>query len=283
MPNRSSGASTEPAPAPAADFTSNFMPRSRTWLAGAFTALRTNTSPPFGPGTAPFTKQQPALGVALDDLEVERGDARVAVLAGHLHALEDAGRRCARADRAGRTVLLVVPVARALTLEVVTLHRAGEALALADAGDVDTLAGLEEVGAEHLTDLEAGEVVDAQLGEVARGGRVGLLQVPELGLREPLRLRGAERQLDRGIAVALGRLELDDAAGPGLDHRHRDDAVLVVPDLGHAELAPEDPFGSHLLVSPLRRPALRARLRFVAGSRALSLTRTLRPASPGGA
>ena len=142
-------------------------------------------------------------------------------------------------------MLLVVTVARALALEVVALHRAGEALALADRGDIDALAGVEEVGAEHLADFETGEVVDAELGEVLHRRRVGLLQVTELGLREPLRLRVTEGELHRGVAVALRGLELDDATRPGFDHRHRDDAVVVVPDLGHAELAPEDALGSH--------------------------------------
>ena len=44
----------------------------------AFTALRTNTRPPDGPGIEPLIEQQAALGVALDDLEVERRDPRVA-------------------------------------------------------------------------------------------------------------------------------------------------------------------------------------------------------------
>ena len=212
---------------------------------GRFAALLTNTRPPLGPGTAPLTRRRPRSASPSTTSRFWRGDAAVAVLAGHLHALEHPGRRGAGADRTRRAVLLVVPVRRALALEVVALHRAGEALALADAGDVDPLAGTEHVGADHLADLEAGEVVDPQLGEVALRRRVGLLEVPELGLREALGLGVAERELDGRVAVALGRLELDDAAGPGFDHRHRDDAVLVVPDLGHAELAPEDPFGRH--------------------------------------
>ena len=63
-------------------------------------------------------------------------------------------------------MLLVVAVAGALALEVVALHRAGEALALADGGDVDPLAGAEHVGTELLADLEAADVVDPQLDEV---------------------------------------------------------------------------------------------------------------------
>ena len=62
-------------------------------------------------------------------------------------ALEDPGRGGAGADGARGPVVLVVAVAGALALEVVALHAAGEALALADRGDVDLVAGGEQVGA----------------------------------------------------------------------------------------------------------------------------------------
>src|SRR5262249_40290222 len=40
--------------------------------------------------------------------------------------------------------------------------------------------------------------------------------------------------------------ELDHAARPGLDDRHRNDPVRVVEDLSHAELAAQDPFVCHV-------------------------------------
>ena len=85
-------------------------------------------------------QQQVALGVGLDHFEVQRGDLLVAHVAGHLQALEHAAGEAGLADGARRTVVLVVTVAGALALEVVTLHAAGEALAPADRGDVDLLA-----------------------------------------------------------------------------------------------------------------------------------------------
>ena len=69
----------------------------------------------------------------------------------------------------GRAVLLVVAVARALALEVVALHGAGEALALADARDVDELAGGEDVSVDDLADLVHRDVVDAELRKVLDG------------------------------------------------------------------------------------------------------------------
>ena len=94
--------------------------------------------------------------------------------------LNTRGRRGARADRARRTVLLVVTVRRALAGEVVTLHHAGETAALADAGHVDALAGREHVGGDDLPELEAREIVDAQLGEVLLRRTAGGLEVTEL-------------------------------------------------------------------------------------------------------
>src|SRR5689334_8500463 len=77
-------------------------------------------------GNGTLHEQEAALGVAFDDREVERRDLGGAELAGHAHALEHAGRRRARTDRARRAVLLVVAVRRALAAEVVTLHDAAE-------------------------------------------------------------------------------------------------------------------------------------------------------------
>src|SRR4029453_6704954 len=118
--------------------------------------------------------------------------------------------------------------------------------ALADAGDVDALSGVEHVGGDHLPDLVAREVVDAHLREVARRLGTGPRKVPRLRLAQSRLLRRAVRELHRGVAVTLGCLQLHDTARPGLDDRDRDDAMLPVTDLGHSELAPEDAFGSHV-------------------------------------
>ena len=96
--------------------------------------------------------------------------------------------------------------------EVVTLHDAGEALALAHGGDVDAVAGGEEVDADLLADLVAVDVVEAELDEPHAGGDALLGEVAGLGLVELLGLLLAVGDLERGVAVALGGLDLDDAA-----------------------------------------------------------------------
>ena len=67
--------------------------------------------------------------------------------------------------------------ARRDTLEVVTLHDTGEALALAGADDVDQLAGLEDVDGELLAERVVGGVSGADLGEVTARRDAGLVEV----------------------------------------------------------------------------------------------------------
>ena len=197
-------------------------------------------------GNGALDQDQVALRVAFDDFEVERGDAAVAHLTGHATPLEHASGCGAGADRTRGPVLLVIAVRCRLALEVVALHHTGEALALADARDVDTIAGDEDIGLYHLADLETGEVGYTQLGQMAAGRRAGHREVAQLAFRQAGGLGLAERELDGAVAVAFWRLQLHDATGPGLDDGHRDDPVLLIPDLSHAELAPENAFGRHL-------------------------------------
>src|ERR1700681_3935208 len=71
-----------------------------------------------------------ALGIGLDDLEVEGRHLRCTEVTGHLRSLEHPRRGRARPDRSRCAVLFVVAVCGALTLEVVALHHPGKALAL---------------------------------------------------------------------------------------------------------------------------------------------------------
>ena len=82
--------------------------------------------------------------------------------AGHAHALEDArgGRRST--DRTGLAVVTVRTVRSGNTLEVVTLHDTGEALASAGARDVDLGAG---ALAQDVLEARVGVVGRAEAGE----------------------------------------------------------------------------------------------------------------------
>ena len=158
-----------------------------------FTALRISTRPPRGPGTAPFTRTISRSASASMTSRLSVVTFSCTEVAGHLRALEDPGRRGAGADRARRAVVLVVAVRRALALEVVPLHAAGEALALGDRGDVDLLAGGEDRGVDLLADRVAARVVEAQLDEAPSGLDRGRREVARLGLGERRR-RGARRR-----------------------------------------------------------------------------------------
>src|SRR5262249_34025205 len=147
------------------------------------------------------------------DLEVERGHLLVAHVARHPQTLEHTTGERARTDRAGRTVVLVVAVAGALAAEVVALHAACEALAAADAGDIDTAAGREPLDRDLLADLEPVDRVDAELDQAHARLDAGLGVVPGDRLGELLRVAVALGDLQRRVSVALGRLDLDDAHG----------------------------------------------------------------------
>ena len=85
--------------------------------------------------------------------------------------------------------------------EAVPLDRALEALADRDAGDLDLVAGLERLDGDRLADREP--ALAAELDEVAMRADAGLLQMPDLGLRElPLGDR-VERELHRVVAVGV--------------------------------------------------------------------------------
>src|SRR5690606_28827105 len=152
-------------------------------------------------------QQEAALSVDPDHLEVESGHLVVAHAARHPHPLEDAGGSGAGPDRTRRPVLLVISVRCALTGEVVTLHHAGEPLALGGAGDVGFLARFEVFShGALLSGLESGDVRHTHLHHGLRRRNTGLGVVALDGLVDPVRLGLAEGDLEGGVAVGLGRL-----------------------------------------------------------------------------
>ena len=103
--------------------------------------------------------------------------------------------------------------------------------------DVDHLAGLEGVDGELLAERCTRRRPSVRSStRWRRGVTPALAKWPACGLVHLARVDRAERDLDGGVAVVLRGADLGDDAGPGLDHGHGDDAVVLVPDLGHAEL-----------------------------------------------
>jgi hypothetical protein len=122
----------------------------------------------------------------------------------------------------------------------VALDRAGEALALRGAGDLDGLALLEDrVGRQLGPDLELARLAP-ELGEVLQHADAGLLQVAQLRLGQLLLARLAEGELDGVVAVALRPADRRHEARAGLDHGHALDVpVLGVEDLRHTDFSSE--------------------------------------------
>src|SRR5699024_202348 len=123
--------------------------------------------------------------------------------AGHGLAPEDPGGCGGVADRARLAVDPLGAVAGGLTGEAMTLHRTGEALALADGGHVDELTVFDDVDRDLLADLVAGDVVEAEFEEAFAGGDVGLLVLTGDGLGQLAHLLLSEGDLERAVAVLL--------------------------------------------------------------------------------
>src|SRR3954469_19578229 len=189
-----------------------------------------------GTGDGALDQQQRLLGVHGMNGQVLRGVALVAHAAGHAQALEDAARGGCATDGTGLAVVLVGTVGGADAGEAVALHDTGEALALGGADDVDLLAGLEELHGQFLAQLVGLGVGGAQLDKVAARGHAGLLEVAGQRLVHLARVDLAVADLDSGVAVAVSIEQLGNDVGVGLDDGHRDNPVVLVPNLGHAEL-----------------------------------------------
>lgn len=137
-------------------------------------------------------------------------------------------------------MLALRTVRGAETTEVVALHDTGETLALALAGDVDVLPGLEGVGEDLLAEGVLGGVVGADLGEVTARRDVVLAEVVAQGLVDLARVDLPVAELDGGVAVLLRSADPGHHARTGLDDGDRDHPVRLVEDLGHAELLAQD-------------------------------------------
>src|SRR3954454_11859903 len=187
-------------------------------------------------------EHQVAIGHELDDRQALLRGALGTHVARAADALEHARRRGRGADRA-RRALVVRAVGLGARGEVVTLDRALEALALADAGDLDGLTDLEGLDRHGVADHELARLV-AELHERLHGRRVDLLEVTEQRLVERFLAHGTEAELYSFIAVGVVGADGGDRARTRFQDRDTLDTAVVEEALGHAELLGED--GGHL-------------------------------------
>ena len=137
--------------------------------------FRTKRSPPFGPGRAPLISSRLFSASMLDERVIAGRDLIHAHVAGHADALLGltalAAPRGARGDRAGRAVLAFGAVRSALAAEVMPLHDAGEAFALAGADHVDVLHAVEQFDRDVSPGVDIGGVLQADLREMLASAR----------------------------------------------------------------------------------------------------------------
>ena len=142
---------------------------------------------------------------------------------------------------------------RAQTAEAPALHRAGKALALGHAGDVDQLAGDEVIGADVRADVEQRVFGDAELGDLRLGLDLGLAEGGALRLGDILRLRLARAELDGGVAVTIHFTAADDLQLVQLQDGNRHVPTVRLEQAGHSDLL-RDHAGAHDQTPPQRHP-----------------------------
>src|SRR6476659_205643 len=136
-------------------------------------------------------QDEATLDIGLHHLEIERGDAVDAHMAGHLLVLECLARILTSAGRADRAMRDRYAVRGAQPAEIPPLHAAGKALADRGAGHVDKLADDEVVRRDLGTDRDQVTLSHAELGELALGLDIGDGEMTAVRLGEILRLAGA--------------------------------------------------------------------------------------------
>src|SRR3989449_1411271 len=154
----------------------------------------------------------------------------------------DARRVRRGADRAGRPVEHRA-VGRVAAVPAVALDAALEALALRDADETHELARLELLHRErlsHLVALELLGLLEPDLADDPHRGDVRLLEEARLGLGHVL-LLGAKAELERVVAMGVLGPDPHDRAWPRLDDGHGHLVAVVAEDLGHTDLAADEP------------------------------------------
>src|SRR3569833_1895676 len=213
---------------------------------------------------------QVALHVDLFDAEVRLRVTRIAVVARHLLALDDARRVGAWSDRTRTTVLRVAVRVRS-TADAVALHDALKAATLRRPDDLDGVTDGEDVDLHDVADvvrrilgLGVARLVETDGAQRARHVlEAGLLCMADRGERRAMALHdllltacALATQARRTEAKLNGRMADLGLVRPtahrirfGFDHRHRDLLPLFVEDLGHAQLLPNDSDHMELSIS----------------------------------
>ncbi|BAF53575.1 hypothetical protein cgR_0606 [Corynebacterium glutamicum R] len=134
----------------------------------------------------------------------------------------------------------LVTVAGTLASEAMALHSAGVALTLGGTGDVNELDVVEDFNGNVLSNLVTGDIVHTNLGDVAAGGNACFLEVTSQWLVHLAWVDFAVGDLDGVVAIGLNGANLGNYAWTRFNDGNRNNAVLLVEDLSHAELGAQN-------------------------------------------
>src|ERR1017187_119678 len=206
-----------------------------------------------GSGHRALHHQHVVLGVHFHHLQVAHGDPRIAHVAGHAHPRHHARGVTGSADGTG-SAMEHRPVGAFAAAEVMALHQAGEAAALADADHVHLVLRLELVHQHLVAELEivvAGPQLE--LAQELAAFRASLFEMTRGGFVDPLRLDELHQaELHGVIPVRGGRLALHHRARTRLEQgdRHR---LSVGPEhLRHSDFFTENSWTHMLKESEVR-------------------------------
>ncbi len=120
-----------------------------------------------------------------------------------------------------------------------SLDRALEALALRGALHVDVLSDHEQIGTNHGARLQFVGLRRRypELSDGRAGLDAGFGEMPGLGLADPRGAASTVHQLDSGVAVGLGRLDLGNPVAGDVDDGDRNGLAVVGEDPHHPDLA----------------------------------------------
>src|SRR5262249_17781192 len=206
-------------------------------------------------------------------LEIERGDALDAHVAGHLLVLEGLAGILAAAGRAVRAVRDRHAVGGTQAGEVPALHRTGEALADGGAGDIDELPDNKMVGGDFSADRNQLVLCNTELGKLALGLDLGRREIAAVGFSHVVALARARAKLNGDVAVLVLGAMRDHLAVGEAEHRHRHVLAAVGKDARHPDFLCDDPgthlassFSSHLSQSLISTSTPAARSSFISAS-----------------
>src|SRR6516225_3894780 len=197
-------------------------------------------------------QQQVLIGVHLDHFQILRRHLDVTEVSGKVLVLPDAGRERTAADAAW-CAMEHRTVSRVPACIVPALHAACEAATLADAGDVNQLAGLEVLDQHAVANL--GFILrfgDAHFLQNLDRSHVRLLEVACHRLVYALRLHEFDQaQLRSVVAVLFLGAALNYNARACLKHSATDEVAVFSEHLRHAQFDSDNSIDCHCLVSLL--------------------------------